>query len=193
MSDDVKPDAAPPVGGQPNPQPSESDLEAKFTKLLNERVSGIQSAFEKKLNEFMDRVARQPVSDPDDSGAPTRPFGTLSPSERQITLREENVTRREMEFAKRTIASEYNIPEDKLTGNTEMELRISAMSQRILEKEAPKEEPKGDDVKDTPGQPLGYTPITGRSGATIPGSMLSPEGMIQTGVGDQLKNLKSKV
>ena len=157
-----------------NPQLSEAEMEAAITKVLDKRIPGLMSGFQKQVN---DAVSKSGVTAPNDD---KKPLASLTPEERALRLREEAVATKEREVTQKVLAAEYAVPPENVTGATETEMRLAATTYLLAHpKVVTAPEPKPAPRVNSPAQ--GGNPPGGG------GSALTPLEKIQRGLAAKTK------
>lgn len=153
------PSETPGAAGQVDYQQIITAVVEEVGKTLDTRVSGLQSSFQRMVNEAVAEVQYRDVPDDDPT---SKPLGRMSPSERALKAREDAVAERELAATKAEIAAEYKVKPEELTGNTREQLEISALkltrnneAPSPAGEETPQEKPKSPPPPAPTGSPVG--------------------------------------
>ena len=186
MAEDVKPDKTPATDGAGQLSQQQLDaIVAKVTEALDRRVSGLQSAFDKKVKEL-----REDLESPDNDVV-SDPQSRVSPSDRASRRAAADSHDREVSLNRREIALEFGVKPDDVSGDTPDQMRINLLTKALMAKvEVKPAVEKSQEVSTAVGKPFGaFTPLAaGGNSVTSPGGN-TPEGMLQKGLADHLKSL----
>ena len=163
MPDDVKSGTSADKSASTSPQLSAADVEAAITKILDSRIPGLMSSFQKQVNAALE--SREAVNNDE------KLLIQMTPEERALKVRENALKDRELAVTKKAVAVELGVDEAQVSGATEVEMRLAATTYLL---QHPKVPPTPPGVKPNQPAPAG-TPPGG-------GSTLTPLQKIEQGL-----------